>query len=128
MFASTANFGLTVLVILDNHLQKFFEMVPRPLLARGTFCGARPPNAWKDWKIGDHHQSSFPQCLRRTQTAPKGGGNDPGPGKKKKSSTADNGKKKLATVSNLEPQQAWSIPHGKRYLDFFAMGPAHKTG
>ena len=27
MFASTTNFGLTVLVILDNHLQKFFEMV-----------------------------------------------------------------------------------------------------
>ena len=27
MFASTANFGLTVLVILDSHLQKFFEMV-----------------------------------------------------------------------------------------------------
>ena len=27
MFASTADFGLTVLVILDNHLQKCFEMV-----------------------------------------------------------------------------------------------------
>jgi hypothetical protein len=27
MFASSPDFGLTVLVILDNHLQKFFEMV-----------------------------------------------------------------------------------------------------
>jgi hypothetical protein len=27
MFASSEDFGLTVLVILDNHLQKFFQMV-----------------------------------------------------------------------------------------------------
>ena len=30
MFASTADFGLAVLVILDNHMQKFFEMVSDP--------------------------------------------------------------------------------------------------
>ena len=27
MFASIAGFGLTVLVIVDHHLQKFFEVV-----------------------------------------------------------------------------------------------------
>ena len=31
-------------------------------------------------------------------------------------------------VSNAEPQQAWLVPYGKRYLDFFAMGSVNKTG
>ena len=50
MFASTADFGLTVLVILDNHLQKFFEMVlDMEDMTKATShqrdCGVMRPNS-----------------------------------------------------------------------------------
>ena len=136
MFASTADFGLTVLVILDNHMQKFFEMVSD--LEDMTKASSRQRdflwNQANEFLEGLENRRPpsvvIPQCLRRTPTsAPsKGGGSsDPSPTKKKKSS-ADKAKKKQATASNSEPQQAWSIPQGKKYLDFFAMGSPHETG
>ena len=136
MFASTADFGLTVLVILDNHMQKFFEMVSD--LEDMTKASSRQRdflwNQANEFLEGLENRRPpsvvIPQCLHRTPTsAPsKGGGSsDPSPTKKKKSS-ADKAKKKQATASNPEPQQAWSIPQGKKYLDFFAMGSPHETG
>ena len=117
MFASTADFGLTVLVILDNHLQKFFEMVSD--MEDMTKASSRQRDfLWRQANeflegLENRRPPSvlIPQCLRRTPTASKkGGSSDPGPAKKKKSSAAEKVKKKLATVSNSEPQQAWLKP------------------
>ena len=135
MFASTADFGLTVLVILDNHMQKFFEMVS-DLEDMSKASSRHRDFLWNQANeflegLENRRPPSvvIPQCLRRTPTAPsKGGSSDPSPTKKKKSSVADKAKKKQSAVSNPEPQQAWSIPSGKRYLDFFAMGSIHETG
>ena len=108
MFASTDDFGLTVLVILDNHLQKFFEMVSN--MEDMTKASSRQRDfLWRQANgflegLENRRPPSvvIPQCLRRTPTAPKAGSSDPSPAKKKKKSLASNkGKKKQATVSNL---------------------------
>ena len=55
MVASTADFRLTVLVILDNHLKKFFEMVSEmedmtkaSSRQRDFLWHQKPTNSWKD--------------------------------------------------------------------------------
>jgi hypothetical protein len=107
MFASSEDFGLTVLVILDNHLQKFFEMVSEmddatkasterlPLEASERFPGRtrkrRPPSV------------VIPQCLHRNPTVHKEGKGPATPTTKKlKASSAEKGKERRATT-NKEP-------------------------
>jgi hypothetical protein len=118
MFLSTPDFGLTILVILDNHLQRFFEMVSEmddvtkaSSRERDFLC--RQANAFLDGLENRQPPSVvIPQCLRRTPTVDNGNGTGgETPPTKKKKKTARSSEK----LTNSEPQQAWSIPEGKAY-------------
>ena len=77
MFASTTDFGLMVLVILNNHLQKFFEMVSdMEDMTKVSSCQQdfllRQANEFleKDWRIDDHHWPSSPSAFVASQLRP----------------------------------------------------------
>jgi hypothetical protein len=133
MFTSIKDCGLTVMVILDNHLQKFFEMVSE--MDDVTKASSKERNYL-------HNQASdfldglencrppavvIPQCLRRTPTpmgpstpkVPTEVGGDESPAAKKKKKAAKKAMDDKSVVTNKAPQQAWSIPQGKSFLDFF---------
>ena len=125
MFVSSKDFGLTVLVILDNHLQRFFEMVSE--MEDMSKASTRQRDfLWlqaSDFLTGlDNRQPPsvvIPQCLRRT--TPNGKTDDiaeggPTPKKRKKGPKE---KPQGSQVKNKEPQQAWSIPEGKEYQAYF---------
>jgi hypothetical protein len=131
MFLSTPDFGLTILVILDNHLQRFFEMVSEmddvtkaSSRERDFLC--RQANAFLDGLENRQPPSVvIPQCLRRTPTVDNGngtGGETPPTKKKKKTATSSE------KLTNSEPQQAWSIPEGKAYKDHCQQGGANELG
>jgi hypothetical protein len=122
MFASSEDFGLTVLVILDNHLQQFFEMVSE--MDDVTRASSRERDfLWNQAtrfleKLDDREPPSvvIPQCLRRK---PAGIGDTPEQStanKKRKLSKTESDKQE---VTNPEPQQDWSVPEGKTFLEFF---------
>ena len=132
MFASSKDFGLTVLVILDNHMQRFFEMVSEMTDVSKASTRQRDFlwNQASDFLNGlDNRQPPsviIPQCLRRT---PKGNTKDDNEGKpaaKKRKVVAK--KTNLVQVTNDEPQQSWSIPEGKAYLSYFKPGGPNDTG
>jgi hypothetical protein len=132
MFASSKDFGLTVLVILDNHMQRFFEMVSEMTDVSKASSRQRDFlwNQASDFLNGlDNRQPPsviIPQCLRRT---PKGNTKDDNEGKpaaKKRKVVAK--KTNLVQVTNDEPQQSWSIPEGKTYLSYFKPGGPNDTG
>jgi hypothetical protein len=133
MFASSKDFGLTVLVILDNHLQRFFEMVSEmDDMSKAT---ARQRDfLWlqaSDFLAGlDNRQPPsvvIPQCLRSTPSGIKNvpgitataDNDDPSPSKKRRLAKKAKREQGASNVTNKEPQQAWSIPEGKAYDDFF---------
>ena len=141
MFASSEDFGLTVLVILDNHLQKFFEMVSD--MDDVTKASTRQRDfLWRhaaDFLEGLENRKPpsvvIPQCLRKTPTSIKehqGHDGDSEPASKRRKTSNEVAEKrnreKPATAKNKEPQQAWSIPEGKAYIDFFATGGDSDVG
>ena len=145
MFASSADFGLTVLVILDNHLQKFFEMVSD--MENVTKASSRQRDfLWRqatEFLEGLENRRPpsvvIPQCLRRTPTNTKEGPasvDGPAPASKKQKTSNDatgktareKSKEKPVPTNNKEPQPAWSIPEGKKYLDFFTTGGENEAG
>ena len=91
MFASTADFGLRVLVVLDNHLKKFFEMVSdmedmtKASSRQRDFLWCQATEFLEGLENRRPPSVVIPQCLRCTPTLSNGGSNDPGPAKKKKS-------------------------------------------
>jgi hypothetical protein len=124
MFASNKDFGLTVLVILDLHLQRFFEMVSEMDDVSKASTRQRDFlwNHAQEFLMGlDNRQPPsvvMPQCLRRT---PKGisdltDNEEPTASKKRRKK-----KKGVTKVTNKEPQQAWSIPEGKAYDEYFSI-------
>jgi hypothetical protein len=130
MFTSIKDYGLTVMVILDHHLQKFFDMVSE----MDDVTKASPKERHylldqaRDFLDGLENRRPpavvIPQCLRRTPTptGPKATaevGGDEGPAAKKKKRAAKKATDDKSVVTNTEPQQAWSIPQGKSFLDFF---------
>ena len=144
MFASSDDFGLTVLVILDNHLQKFFQMVSdMPDVTKA-------PSHQRDflWKQASDFLEGLdnrrppsvviPQCLRKTPTTKDTPGKDPSSGpattattKKRKTSkeTADKRAKEIpVVVDNPEPHKAWQLPEGKTYVEIFDKGGPNDTG
>jgi hypothetical protein len=46
-------------------------------------------------------------------------GGDEGPAAKKKKRVAKKSTDDKTVVTNKEPQQAWSVPRGKKFIDFF---------
>ncbi len=124
MFASSKDFGLTVLVILDNQLQRFFEMVSE--LDDVSKASTRQRdflwNHAQEFLMGlDNRQPPsvvIPQCLRRTPkgiSAPTANEEEPSATKKRRLR-----RKEAKKVTNTEPQQAWSIPEGKTYDEYFS--------
>ena len=73
VLSSTEDLLLTDLVILDNHLQEFFEMVSemndvvtKPLPNNETSFVSRGASVWKDWRTGNHRWlSSLSACDAR---------------------------------------------------------------
>ena len=142
MFASNEDFGLTVLVILDNQLQKFFQMVAdMPDVSKAT--AHQRDFLWKqanDFLDGlDNRRPPsvvIPQCLRRTpvKDAPSkddSSAPETAPTKKRKSTKeiADKiAKEKPVMVKNPETQKAWLIPEGKTYFEIFEKGGANESG
>jgi len=130
MFVSTEDFGLSVLVILDLHLQRFFEAVSE--LDDVTQASSRQRDFLYKHAceflegLEDRRPPSvvIPQCLRRTPTDHST--NNGSAAKKKKTSRET--KPKAKRVTNAEPQQAWSVPEGKKYNDFFAEGGSNEYG
>jgi hypothetical protein len=136
MFLSVKDFGLTVLVILDNHLQRFFEMVSA--MDDVTKASRRE----RDYLYGKANEFLeglenlvppsvvIPQCLRSTPTdnnTNKAGEGSPAK-KKRKTATKDSTTKLKDLAPNPEPQQAWSIPEGKAFNDFFTIGGINEKG
>jgi hypothetical protein len=122
MFASSEDFGLTVLVILDNHLQQFFEMVSE--MDDVTRASSRERDfLWKQAtrfleKLDDREPPSvvIPQCLRKKPTGIGDTSEQSTANKKRKLSKTESDKQE---VTNPEPQQDWSVPEGKTFLEFF---------
>ena len=135
MFASVPDCGLTVLAILDNQLQKFFEMVSD--VDDATKAGSKERNYLhsqaSDFLEGSENRRPpsvvIPQCLRSTPpTAPKDVGGDEGPAAKKRKRAAKKATDDESPVTNKEPQQAWSIPEGKAFADCFAGAQGNDSG
>ncbi len=64
--------------------------------------------------------SVMPQCLRRTPKGISGPADNEEPSASKKRRLKKKGATKLK-VTNKKPQQAWSIPEGKAYDDYFSV-------
>jgi hypothetical protein len=127
MFASNKDFGLTVLVILDNQLQRFFEMVSEMDDVSQASTRQRDFlwNHAQDFLTGlDNRQPPsvvIPQCLRRTpKGTPDASTDNEEPSASKKRRLKKKAKREgTKQVTNKEPQQAWSIPEGKTYDNYF---------
>jgi hypothetical protein len=141
MFASSADFGLTVLVILDNQLQKFFEMVSdmhdvaKASSRQRDFLWRQATEFLEGLENRRPPSVVIPQCLRRTPPANKEGtvrDDGPAPASKKRRTAKETAEKaareKPIATANKEQQPAWSIPEGKTYMDFFAPGGANEGG
>jgi hypothetical protein len=135
MFTSIDDFGLTVLVILDNQLQKFFEMVTdmddvkKASSRQRDFLWRHATEFLEDLENRKPPSVVIPQCLRRTPTVYD---EDKESTPKKRKAPEDSEEKARKTASkkvvNKEPQHAWSIPEGKTYQDFFSENSPHKMG
>jgi hypothetical protein len=127
MFISIEDFGLSVLVILDNQLQKFFEMVSemddvkKASSRQRDFLWRQASDFLDDLDNRKPPSVVIPQCLQRTPTTYDGDKGSSADGKKRKApeEPGEKTKQRLRKALNKEPQQAWSIPEGKSYLDFF---------
>jgi hypothetical protein len=133
MFNSVKDYGLAVMVILDHHLQKFFDMVSEmdDVTKASTKERHYLVDQAKDFLDGLENRRPpavvIPQCLRSTPTpsgpagpkAPMEVGGDEGPAAKKKKRAAKKSTDDKTVVTNKEPQQAWSVPRGKKFIDFF---------
>jgi hypothetical protein len=140
MFASIEDFGLTVLVILDYQLQKFFEMVldmhdvTKASSRQRDFLWRQATEFLEGLENRRPPSVVIPQCLRRTPPAKESRENDngPAPASKKRRTVKEAGEKaareKPIATTNKEQQPAWSIPAGKTYMDFFAPGGASEGG
>ena len=141
MFISIKDYGLTVLVILDNQLQKFFEMVSD--MDDVTQASSKERNYLhnkaSDFLDGLENRRPpsvvIPQCLRSTTTptvpqgvVPKDVGGDEGPAAKKKKRAAKRLTEDKSPVTNKEPHKDWQLPEGKSYIDFFKGGNGNDTG
>jgi hypothetical protein len=126
MFLSCKDFGLQVLIILDNHMQRFFEMVSEMKDVSKASTRQRDflwnqANDFLD-KLDNRQPPSviIPQCLLRK---PKGitsatDTEEPSSRSKKRKANRMNNKEKVK-VTNKEPQQDWSIPEGKSFGKYF---------
>jgi hypothetical protein len=132
MFSSIKDFGLTVMVILDNHLQKFFEMVSemddvtQASSKERNYLYTQASNFLDGLENRQPPAVVIPQCLRRTPalTEPKptgraGVGGDEGPAAKKRKKAGKKVTDDKTPVTNKEPQQAWSVPEGKSFASYF---------
>lgn len=131
MFASSSDFGLTVLVILDNHLQRFFEMVSdmddvtKASSRERDFLWRQATKFLESLENRQPPSVVIPQCLRKTQSTAE---EDTGPATKKKKATKTATKSPVTTDTNPEHQKVFSVPAGKTYTEFFDSGGENATG
>jgi hypothetical protein len=136
MFISIEDFGLSVLVILDNQLQKFFEMVSemddvkKASSRQQNFLWRQVSDFLDDLDNREPPSVVIPQCLQRTPATCDGDQGSSADSKKRKApeEPGEKTKQRLRKAPNKEPQQAWSIQEGKCYLDFFGYDSPNHSG
>jgi hypothetical protein len=151
MFASVEDFGLSILVILDNHLQSFFEMISEmddvtaATSHQRDFLFRRADRLIEELENRRPPSVVIPQCLRQkpkaviNQPTAKGGESGAASGggtradrkaDRKRGRDKDRSAEGKAQepMVNKEPQADWEIPSGKTYTDFFSPGSPSSVG
>jgi hypothetical protein len=121
MFASSSDFGLTVLVILDNHLQLFFEMVSD--LNDATQASSRERDfLWRQaTKLLESLENRQPPSvvIRRRRH---------GSRYEEKESNEDGNQVVSDNRHKSRWQKVFSAPEGKTHTEFFDSGGENATG